>query len=1011
MKLNDYRQMMAYMRRPGFFNGTPPPKPEQKTPFIDKLKNLKEVAPALMPRSKVDILKMYMDEALKDGEITQEQHTEMLMPYFGELGEKVTEQIAVSDRDNFAIGGGVIEGEDLGTREGFNKPKGGYMGYVSPERLELEKKIPEIRKLFLEGNSILDITKKLNVDGKRLETILNELKGNTPLKKDGKIIDRGYAIPEDTERGKLYKDNRISKEDLELRGRGGKSGRTVSIAKETIEAARDASKTLTMPELIEKFKVSERTLRDYGITGAKARDKFKEKYIKPEVTKYGNKVLKVLEKNPSLIGNQNELFKQAKVPAGMDSGVASALKNNPTLSSGKKRFDIPKSISKLVPKIYGVVETVDDLFFKAGASSEDVDSILTKPASSLKEPFRSGVLKKATVFEHTFPKSLIPFIKGKKLQNELLMTGERTSPFLNDFKTRFDLAQKRAVEKYLKDGNLKEYNKSIKDIRDTVRKLTGGYEIGYIKFDKNGNSIPIVNSKIASEGLNEFGKGTSQKVTAFKNAKYTANLLKNFKKDPENINFSTLRRQVDVEDISEDVIKKSQEAAKAYEKAKPFLGLKDKFINFAKKNLNNPLVQTLFKAPAGKAALVTGAILLPSKLAAQEPENIPPGMLPEGSPGQINPEPEEVFDPERAEPGLALTAAAAPLATQKGRNLYGKFAKQIARGLGNTVRAVGSPLTGLTLAASEFADINPIRLAKEDEEGIFKYDEKFGSLKEDPSMGQAGAELLLPEQIKRVAGQLPKGIMSNVFGLQGLSKFGKLGALAARAPSVMTPVGLTLLGAEGIKKLYDEEQKKNRMIEAMDPEERLQFLEEEKATEEFMSRQSAAYGGRMGFADGPEDPKKRKFMKIMGGLASIPLLGRFIDIGTTAPKVAEVLRKGADGMPDFIYDLIAKVKAKAEATGTKYFTGNRADEFADVYQADNYVVTEKGNKITIREVDQDGDMLYKENQMEIDLDPETGGVTYNEASAKPDMEGKLKDVEEYIETDDLENMRKYTYDE
>ena len=965
MKLHDYNQMMAYMKRPGFFNGTPPPKPEQKTPFIDKLKNLKEVAPGLMPRSRVAILKGYMDEALKDGEITQEQHTQMLMPYFGEVGEKVTEQIAVSDRENFS--------------------KGGYMGYVSPERLELEKKIPEIRRLFLEGNSILDLTKKLNVDRKKIETILNELKGNSVLKKDGKIIDRGYAIPEDTERGKLYKDNRISKKDLELRGRGG-SGRTAAIATETIEAARDASKTLTMPELVEKFKVSEASLRDYGIIGAKARDKFKEKYIKPEVTKYGNKVLKVLEKNPSLIGNQNELFKQAKVPAGMDSGVARALKNNAELGSGKKRFDIPKSISKLVSKLYGVTESVDDLFFKAGASPEDVSSILTKPASSLKEPFRSGVLKKATVFEHTFPKSLIPFIKGKKLQNELLMTGERTSPFLNDFKTRFDLAQKRAVEKYLKDGNLKEYNKSINNIRDTVKKLTGGYEIGYIKFDKNGNSFPIVNSKIASEGLNEFGQGTSQKVTAFKNAKYTTNLLKNFKKDPENINFSTLRRQVDVEDISEDVIKKSQEAAKAYEKAKPFLGLKDKFINFSKKNLNNPLVQTLFKAPAGKAALVTGAILLPSKLAAQEPENIPPGMLPEGSPGQINPEPEEVFDPERAEPGLALTAAAAPLATQKGRNLYGKFAKQIAKGLGNTVRAVGSPLTGLTLAATELAS-------------------------DDPSLGQAGAELLLPEQIKRVAGQLPKGIMSNVFGLQGLSKFGKLGALAARAPSVMTPVGLTLLGAEGIKKLYDEEQKKNRMIEAMDPEERLQFLEEEKATEEFMSRQSAAYGGRMGFADGPEDPKKRKFMKIMGGLASIPILGRFIDIGTQAPKVAEVLRRGADGIPDFIMDLIAKVKAKAEATGMKYFTGNRADEFSDVYQADDFVITEQGNKITVKKRNQEGDMIEKDIEMEIDMDPETGGVTYNEATARPDAEGKLKDVEEYIEEDDLENMRKYTYDE
>jgi hypothetical protein len=223
----------------------------------------------------------------------------------------------------------------------------------------------------------------------------------------------------------------------------------------------------------------------------------------------------------------------------------------------------------------------------------------------------------------------------------------------------------------------------------------------------------------------------------------------------------------------------------------------------------------------------------------------------------------------------------------------------------------------------------------------------------------------------------------------------------------MTPVGLTLLGAEGIKKLYDEEQKKNRMIEAMDPEERLQFLEEEKATEELMSRASAAYGGRMGFADGPEDPKKRKFMKIMGGLASIPLLGRFIDIGTQAPKVAEVLRRGADGVPDFINDLVTKVIT----FGKKRFEGTRADELEEVYELDEFVVTKRGNKTTIREVDDPDRPGYRENQMEIEVDPETGGVTYNEASVRPDGDGKLKDVEEYIDEDDLENMRKYTYDD
>jgi hypothetical protein len=169
-----------------------------------------------------------------------------------------------------------------------------------------------------------------------------------------------------------------------------------------------------------------------------------------------------------------------------------------------------------------------------------------------------------------------------------------------------------------------------------------------------------------------------------------------------------------------------------------------------------------------------------------------------------------------------------------------------------------------------------------------------------------------------------------------------------------------------------------------------------------ISRDFLAEGGP------PDDPSKRKFMKIMGALATVPVIGKYFSL---AKPLAPAVSRAVDGVPDFIFDLVAKVKAKAVEKGMKYFTGNKADEFADVYQADNYVVTEQGNKTIIREIDKDGDMLYKENQIEIEVDPETGGVTYTEASARPDAEGKLKDVEEYIEDDDLENMRKYTYDE
>jgi len=175
-----------------------------------------------------------------------------------------------------------------------------------------------------------------------------------------------------------------------------------------------------------------------------------------------------------------------------------------------------------------------------------------------------------------------------------------------------------------------------------------------------------------------------------------------------------------------------------------------------------------------------------------------------------------------------------------------------------------------------------------------------------------------------------------------------------------------------------------------------------------MPTQYMAAGGRIGFADGPDDPSRRKFMKIAGGIASIPLVGKYLKPAmVAAPKVVEVVKRSADGIPDFIGDLITKVVT----LGKKSFSGNRADELEEVYQLDNYVVTKQGEKTRVKKVDDQGEFGYKEHEMELEMDPETGGVTYNEASVRPDAEGKLKDVEEFIDDVDLEDMKKYTYDE
>jgi len=127
---------------------------------------------------------------------------------------------------------------------------------------------------------------------------------------------------------------------------------------------------------------------------------------------------------------------------------------------------------------------------------------------------------------------------------------------------------------------------------------------------------------------------------------------------------------------------------------------------------------------------------------------------------------------------------------------------------------------------------------------------------------------------------------------------------------------------------------RKKLLESLSDEQRDKLLSREK-TEAIMQNKRgdpeafsgimAASGGlisRQGFADGPDDPSKRKFIKIMGGLASLPIIGKFIKPAVTAaPAVIETVKRGADGVPEFLMDLIAKVKLKAETKGYEYFTG------------------------------------------------------------------------------------------
>ena len=74
-----------------------------------------------------------------------------------------------------------------------------------------------------------------------------------------------------------------------------------------------------------------------------------------------------------------------------------------------------------------------------------------------------------------------------------------------------------------------------------------------------------------------------------------------------------------------------------------------------------------------------------------------------------------------------------------------------------------------------------------------------------------------------------------------------------------------------------------------------------------------ANGGRIGFADGPDDPSKRTFMKIMAGIASLPILGKFFKGANVAKKVVP-LTNTTTTMPEWFPQFVEKALTKGVQT-------------------------------------------------------------------------------------------------
>ena len=223
MKIGEYEQMMSYLTRPGFNGGSgkkpttieelkksgkittadkvdrpdkakllqairdfelrnprknkseggpmvPEPKPLTEEIFKENADRFIKGALGGFPKDEmITKLQEQLDKVQESGTFSKEQAINFINERTKQLREFIKqnpgETLPGLDRVNKAIGGEVIEGEDLGTREGFSEPK---------KNLELDRAKGILGKLNYNFDSLLGDLKK----GKTTNQIANELYEN-----------------------------------------------------------------------------------------------------------------------------------------------------------------------------------------------------------------------------------------------------------------------------------------------------------------------------------------------------------------------------------------------------------------------------------------------------------------------------------------------------------------------------------------------------------------------------------------------------------------------------------------------------------------------------------------------------------------------------------------------------------------------------------------------------------------------------------------------------------------
>ena len=195
------------------------------------------------------------------------------------------------------------------------------------------------------------------------------------------------------------------------------------------------------------------------------------------------------------------------------------------------------------------------------------------------------------------------------------------------------------------------------------------------------------------------------------------------------------------------------------------------------------------------------------------------------------------------------------------------------------------------------------------------------------------------------------------------------------------PQGSRIIGGKAVKETEEEilarMNKENKEAAERIRRKQKETMDDMKKIED---PEDMAEGGRIGLKDGPDMPGRRKFMKIMGGIATLPVLGKFIKPAMPLiKKVAELTGPALDKIVQTVMSagkLISQSGSRVKEMVTKKKLKDVEVE-EDIMDGPSYTIKTKDKTIYYRPGRQD-EMGIEDDVIEVIEDTVTkkagGGI-------------------------------------